>query len=125
MVSLIWSTTTFVNSVRTILTPLVPPAPAAPCLQLRSFVVRSGFVWHQHKRRNDGVASVSCVNFDAFLRKNLGDSRAFTDSIWSRVKINSQYQTEEVQDWAAHLEHFQAILIEFDADGAAEESDLI
>lgn len=32
---------------------------------------------------------------------------------------------EEVQDWALHLEHLQAILIEFDTDGAPEESDLI
>lgn len=32
---------------------------------------------------------------------------------------------EEVQDWASHLEHLQAILIEIDADGAPEESDLI
>lgn len=47
------------------------------------------------------------------------------DSIWSRVKQDSQYQQEGVQDWAFHLEHLQAILIEFDADGAPEKSDLI
>ncbi len=32
---------------------------------------------------------------------------------------------EEVQDWASHLNHVQAILSEFDADGAPGESDLI
>ena len=47
------------------------------------------------------------------------------DTVWSRVKRNSQYQQEEVQDWAFHLEHLQSILQEFDADGAPEESDLI
>ena len=47
------------------------------------------------------------------------------DTIWSRVKRDSQYQQEEIQDWASHLEHLQSILIEFDADGAPEESDPI
>ena len=47
------------------------------------------------------------------------------DTIWSRVKRDSQYQQEEVQDWALHLEHLQSILNEFDAAGAPEESDLI
>lgn len=32
---------------------------------------------------------------------------------------------EEVQDWACHLEHLQFILLEFDANGAPKESDLI
>lgn len=47
------------------------------------------------------------------------------DSIWSKFRRDSQYQLEEVQDWASHLEHLQSILLEFDADGAPEESDLI
>lgn len=47
------------------------------------------------------------------------------DTICSRVKRDSQFQQEGVQDWASHLEHLQPILIEFDADGAPEESDLI
>ena len=47
------------------------------------------------------------------------------DTIWSRIKRDSQYQQEEVQDWAAHLEHLQSILIEFDADGAPEESAVV
>ena len=47
------------------------------------------------------------------------------DTIWSRIKRDSQYQQEEVRDWASHLEHLQSILLEFDTDGALEESDLI
>lgn len=47
------------------------------------------------------------------------------DTICSRVKRDSQFQQEEVQNWASHLEHLQSIHIEFDADGAPEESDLI
>ena len=86
---------------------------------------RIGFRWHQHKRRIESHAPLSWVDFKAFLRKNLGDSRAFVDTIWSSVLRDSQYQQEEVQDWAFHLEHLQALLIEFDADGAPKESDLI
>ena len=44
---------------------------------------------------------------------------------FSRVKQDSQYQQEEVHDWAAHLKQFQAILIEFGANGAPKEFDLI
>lgn len=32
---------------------------------------------------------------------------------------------EDVQDWASHLEHPQAILVEFNADGAPDELYLI
>ena len=63
--------------------------------------------------------------FKNFLRKNLGDSRAFVDSIWSKTKRDSQYQDETVQDWAAHLEYLQSILLEFDADGGPEEGTMI
>lgn len=63
--------------------------------------------------------------FKTFLRKNLGDCRAFVASIWSKFKRGSQYQLEGVQDWASHLEHLQSILQEFDPSGAFEESDLI
>ena len=41
-----------------------------------------------------------------FLQKNLGDSKAFVDSVWKKVKRNSQYQDKLVQDGAAHLEYF-------------------
>ena len=87
---------------------------------------RISFRWHQHKLRNQAAEGpLSWVEFKAFLRKNLGDSKAFVDNVWSRVKRDSQYQQQEVQDWASHLEHLQSILQEFDADGAPKESDLI
>ena len=37
---------------------------------------------------------------------------------------DSQYQQEEIQDWAAHLEHLQSILLEFDAYCALSEDQL-
>lgn len=41
--------------------------------------------WHQHKRRNQAAEGpLSWVEFKAFLQGNLGDSRAFVDTIWSR-----------------------------------------
>lgn len=70
------------------------------------------------------MVPLSWVEFKAFLWKNLGDSRAFVDIIWSKVKQDSQYQQEEVQDWASHYEQLQPILIKFNADGASEESNL-
>ena len=47
------------------------------------------------------------------------------DTVWSKVKRDSQYQQEEVQDWAPYLEYLQSILQKFDANGAPKESDLI
>lgn len=40
------------------------------------------------------------------------------------MRGDSQHQLEEVQDWAAHLEHLQSILVEFDADCAPLEGQL-
>ena len=68
---------------------------------------------------------LSWPEFKTFLWKSLGDSRSFVDTIWSRIRWDSQYQHKEVQDWASHLKHLQFIFIEFDADGAPEESTLI
>ena len=65
------------------------------------------------------------AKFKAFFQKNLGDSRAFMDSIWSKLKQDSQYQLKELQDWAAHPEYLQSILLEFDDAGASGESYLI
>ena len=81
--------------------------------------------WLQHKRRRDGAVPMTWVEFKDFLWKNLGDSRAFVDSIWKKVKRNSQYQDKSVQDWAAHLEYLQSILIEFDSECAPEEGTMI
>ena len=44
---------------------------------------------------------------------NLGDNWAFANSIYSKFKRDSQYQAESVLDWAAHLEHLQPILLEY------------
>lgn len=60
-----------------------------------------------------------------FPLKNLGNSRAFVVNIWRKFKKDSLYQLEDVQDLAAHLEHLQSILREFDANGAQEETDFI
>ncbi len=62
--------------------------------------------------------------FKAFLRKSLGESNAFVDHVWSKLKEDAQYQLEEVQDWAAHLEHLQSILLEFDANNVSQEGQL-
>ena len=43
----------------------------------------------------------------------------------SKVKRDSQFQQEEIQNWVSHLEHLQSILQEFDKEGAPKESDLI
>ena len=65
------------------------------------------------------------VEFKGFLRKNLGDFRVFVNSIWKKVKRDSQYQDKSVQDWAAYLEYLQSILIEFDPGCVPEEGTMI
>ena len=55
--------------------------------------------WTQFKRRRGGeVAPITWTEFKAFLRKNLGESKSFVDSIWKKLKRDSQYQLEEVYD---------------------------
>ena len=49
-----------------------------------------------------------------FLRQSLGDSQAFVDAYWGKIKKDFQHQLEEVLDWAAYLEHLLAVLQEFD-----------
>ncbi len=88
---------------------------------------RINFRWQQYKRKLEAESSVSISwdKFKAFLRKALGDSRAFVDSYWTKIRRDSQYQQEEVLDWAAHLEHLQAVLKEFDPSGAPNKTTLI
>ncbi len=62
--------------------------------------------------------------FKAFLRKSLGESNAFVRHVWSKSRGDAQHQLEEVQDWAAHLEHLQCILLEFDANNASGKGQL-
>ncbi len=47
------------------------------------------------------------------------------DSYWTKIRRDSQYQQEEVLDWAAHLEHLLAVLKEFDPTGAPNKTTLI
>ena len=60
--------------------------------------------WHQHKRRSEG-ASMTWAEFKDFFRKNLGDNRAFANSICNKFRWDSYYQAKSVLDWAAYLEH--------------------
>ena len=83
--------------------------------------------WTQYKRRHRGeeLIPITWTEFKAFLRKNLGESKSFVDSIWRKLKRDSQYQLEEVYDWASHLEHLQSILMEFDPAAAPMESTMV
>ncbi len=42
-----------------------------------------------------------------------------------KIKRDSQYQQEKVQDWAAHLEYLLAVLKEFDPTNTPNETTLI
>ena len=64
--------------------------------------------------RHESTSPITWSNFIAFLRKDLGSSQAFIDSIWSKFRRDSQYQLEETLDWASHLQYLQFILLEFD-----------
>ena len=83
--------------------------------------------WTQYKRRHWGeeLTPITWIEFKAFLRKNLGESKSFVDSILRKLKRDSQYQLEEVYDWASHLEHFQSILMEFDLVAPPTESTMV
>ena len=56
--------------------------------------------WTQYKRRHWGeeLIPIHWTEFKAFLRKNLGESKSFVDSIWKKLKWDSQYQLEKVYD---------------------------
>lgn len=45
--------------------------------------------------------------------KNLGDNRAFANSILSQFKRVSQHQQKSVLEWTAYLEHLQSILLAY------------
>ncbi len=82
--------------------------------------------WQQHKTRmqRNRLTSMTWNEFKAFLRKSLGESNAFVGHIWSKLRGDAQHQLEEVQDWAAHLEHLQSILLKFDANNTPGEGQL-
>ncbi len=82
--------------------------------------------WQPHKTRMqcNRLAPMTWDKFKAFLRKNLGESNAFVGHVWNKLRGDAQHQLEDVQDWAAHLEHLQSILQEFDVNNAPEEGQL-
>ena len=43
--------------------------------------------------------------FKAFLKKSLRKSNAFVGHVWTKLKGDAQYHLDEVQNWAAYLEH--------------------
>ena len=47
--------------------------------------------WLQFKRQYNGAMPMSWPEFKDFLQKKFGDFKAFIDSIWKKVKRNSQY----------------------------------
>ena len=77
--------------------------------------------WHQHKRRSAEEAPITWAKFKSFLQTNLGDDRAFANSICSKFRRDFEYQAESVLDWATHLEYLQSILLEYDLAGAPGE----
>ena len=77
---------------------------------------RINFRWQQYKRKHEAESTVPITwkEFKTFLRQSLRDFRAFVNSYWAKIKKDFQYQQKNVLDWAAHLEHLQAVLQEFD-----------
>ena len=72
--------------------------------------------WKQFKHCNRGeeLTPITWTEFKAFLRKNLGEYKSSVDSIWRKLKRDSQSQLEEIYNWASHLKHLQSILLEYD-----------
>ena len=54
--------------------------------------------WAQYKRCHQSTTPITWSKFKTFFRKDLGNSQAFIDNIWSKFKKDSQYQLEEAQD---------------------------
>ncbi len=47
------------------------------------------------------------------------------DNYWTKIRRDSQYQQEEVLDWAAYLKHPQSVLKKLDPTGAPNKTTLI
>ena len=84
------------------------------------------YCWQQQETRTERnqTAPLSWEEFKAFLRQSLEKSDAFVGNVWIKMRSDSQHQLKEVQDLAAHLEHLQSILFEFDVDCAPLEGQL-
>ena len=65
------------------------------------------FHWQQYKRKHKAESTVLITwkDFKIFFCQSLGDSRAFVNSYWAKIKRNFQYQQKDVLDWATHLDH--------------------
>ena len=63
--------------------------------------------------------------FKAFPRQSLGNSQAFVNTYCRKVKRDSQYQQQELHDWAVYLEHLQAVFQEFDPAATTKEDIII
>ena len=63
--------------------------------------------------------------FKAFLRRSLGNSQAFVDAYWEKIKRDSQYQLEEVFDWTAYLKYLLVVFWEFDPAATPSEEIMI
>ena len=83
--------------------------------------------WAQFKHCHQGekLTPITQTEFKIFLQKNLGESKLFVNSIWKKLKKDSQYQLEEVYNWTSHLKHLQSILIEFDLVAAPTEVTMV
>ena len=59
---------------------------------------RVNFRWQQYKRKLEGesLIPINWNEFNIFLWKAPGDSQAFIDSYWMKIRQDSQYQLEEV-----------------------------
>ena len=79
----------------------------------------------QRMWRSQRVTSMTWPEFKNFLRKSLGDSRAFVGGVWGKVKRESQYQLESMLDRASHLKYPQYILLESDAGGVPEKESMV
>ena len=79
----------------------------------------------QQKHEAKSTVPITWEKFKTFLYQSLGDSRAFVDSYWAKIKRDSQYQQEHVLDWAAYLEHLQAVFQEFDSVAAPNKDTMI
>ena len=68
---------------------------------------RISFYCQQYKWKWDVDSSIRVMwdKFKAFLCYILGDSQAFVDTYWRKMKRDFQYQLEKYFDWAAHLKH--------------------
>lgn len=62
--------------------------------------------------------------FKVFLRKSPGKSNAFVSHVWNKLREDAQYQIEEVQDWVAHIEYVESILLEFNTNNTPRKEKL-